>query len=280
MRFIIYILSIFILFSCNTPRSIVKEKDDLIIDTTLKVSNITDTTILDTIKEDPIVLAIEREVRVVEPEKKIDNSGIELVKEEPKKKRTIKVVDKTTTISDNKPNIGLVAHSVPSKMRVGETYTVKLRISKENNKIQLINGNGVSIADANIDSKITIASIRVEPVMSAKLISDSSKMIIQSTSTFIQDIEKEGFTEWTWRLTPTKGGDIFLKIIVSVIVESENKTITKDIPVYDEVVVVKSNYIFTIKGFIKEYWQWIMTTIIIPFVIWFYNKKRKKKPTK
>ena len=278
MKYLIYIF-ILILSSCNTPRSVVEDKEDISTDT-LKVRNITDSTILDPIKEDPIVLAVEREV--IDPEKKIDNGGVELVKEEPKKKRTIKVIDKTTTtsISDNKPNIGLVAHSVPSKMRVGETYTVKLRISKENNKIQLINGNGVSIADDNIDSKITIASIRVEPVMSAKLISDSSKMIIQSTSTFIQDIEKEGFTEWTWRLTPTKGGDIFLKIIVSVIVESENKTITKDIPVYDEVIVVKSNYIFTIKGFIKEYWQWIMTTIIIPFVIWFYNKKRKKKPTK
>ena len=199
MKYLIYIF-ILILSSCNTPRSVVEDKEDISTDT-LKVRNITDSTILDPIKEDPIVLAVEREV--IDPEKKIDNNGVELVKEEPKKKRIIKVIDKTTTtsISDNKPNIGLVAHSVPSKMRVGETYTVKLRISKENNKIQLINGNGVSIADDNIDSKITIASIRVEPVMSAKLISDSSKMIIQSTSTFIQDIEKEGFTEWTWRLT-------------------------------------------------------------------------------
>jgi hypothetical protein len=276
MRFIIYILSIFILFSCNTPKSITKEKEDVSIDT-LKSKNITDTTILDTTKEDPIVLAIEREVRVVEPEKKIENGGIELIKEKPKKKIAIKVIDKTSTIINESPNLGLVAHSVPDKMQVGKTYTVRLRISKENNKIQLINGNGVSIADANIDSKITIASIRVEPVMSAKLISDSSKMIIQSTSTLIQDIEKEGFTEWEWRLTPIKGGDIFIKIMVSVIVESENKTITKDIPVYNEVVVVKSNYIFTIKGFIKEYWQWIMTTIIIPFIVWFYNRKKKRK---
>jgi len=203
--------------------------------------------------------------------------GIEIVKEEPiKPKRVIKVIDKTSVVNDN-PNIGLVAHSVPEKMQVGKTYTIKLRISKENNKIQLINGNGVSIADENIDSKITIASIRVEPVMSARLISDSSKMLIQPTSTPIQDIEKEGFTEWEWRLTPIKGGDIFLKIMVSVIVKSEEGTIKKDIPVYDEIISVKSNAIFTIKGFINQYWQWIMTTIIIPLIVWFYNKKKKNK---
>lgn len=125
-------------------------------------------------------------------------------------------------------------------MQVGKTYTVKLRISKEKNKVQLIDGNGVSIADKRIESKITIASIRVEPIMSAKLISDSSKMIIQSTSTYIQDIEKEGFTEWEWRLTPLKGGDIFIKLMVSVIeVDSENHKISKDIPVYDDIIRVR-----------------------------------------
>ena len=79
------------------------------------------------------------------------------------------------------------------------------------------------------------------------------------------------------RLTPIKGGDIFLKIMVSVIVKSEEGTIKKDIPVYDEIISVKSNAIFTIKGFINQYWQWIMTTIIIPLIVWFYNKKKKNK---
>jgi hypothetical protein len=301
MRLIIYILSIFILFSCNTPKSAIKEKEKLDIDSTLKVQNVKLDTIPSDIDNDgivdsedrcpeergpysnfgcPEVLALIKDEIIKKDDRDrnpASESGIEIVKEEPTKpKKVIKVLDKTNVVNDN-PNLGLVAHSVPEKMEVGKTYTVKLRISKENNKIQLINGNGVSIADANVDSKITIASIRVEPVMSARLIADSSKMTIQSTSTLIQDIEKEGFTEWEWRLTPTKGGDIFLKIMVSVIVESENGTITKDIPVYDEVVVVKSNYIFSVKLFIKEYWQWITTTIIIPFVVWFYNRRKKKK---
>ena len=296
MRFIFYIITLLVLFSCNTSKNVIKEKDNIVIDTTLKVQTIKEDTLLSDIDCDGIVDSEDRCPEESGPysnfgcpevlklvigdgdggRKPSSETGIEIVREEPTKpKKVIKVLDKTNVINDN-PNLGLVAHSVPEKMEVGKTYTIKLRISKENNKIQLINGNGVSIADANIDSKITIASIRVEPVMSAKLISDSSKMIIQSTSTLIQDIEKEGFTEWGWRVTPIKGGNIFIKIMVSVIVESENGTITKDIPVYDEVVVVKSNYIFTIKGFIKEYWQWIMTTIIIPFIVWFYNRRKKK----
>lgn len=274
MRFLIIILSLFLITSCGSLKNSTEVKPLKInqIDSSKVV--LIDTLILDTIpiRTEPVYIEPDRlevnrkvsnEEKAIRKPKSIDNI----------EKSNHEIIDNTINI-DIKPSLGLVAHSVPKIMQVGKTYTVKLRISKERNKAQLIDGNGIPISDVRFDSKITISSIRVEPVMSAKLISDSSKMIIQSTSTLIQDIEKEGFTEWEWRLTPIKGGDIFLKIMVSVIVE-DNKII-KDIPVYNDVVSVKSNISFTIKGFLNEYWQWLMTTIIIPLVVWFYNKKRKK----
>ena len=294
MKTIIYILLALSFFSCNTTKSVVNKKSN---NDSLKVEVQLDTIpmIIDTdgdgVYDDkdecldrpgsienngcPEVSAIEVESYIKKAEDiKYKENNIELIKQKAKNK-SIKVIDKTRIIDDQ--SLGLVAHSVPNEMKVGKIYTVKLRISKDNNKIQLINGNGVSISENEVDSKVTIASIRVEPVMSAKLLSDSSKMLIQSTSTLIQNIDKDGFTEWQWRVTPIKGGDILLKIVVNVIVESDNGSISKDIPVYDEVVVVKSNYIFTFKKFINEYWQWLMTTIIIPLIIWFYNRKKKKK---
>jgi len=277
MKYLIIFISTLLLFSCETIKKSTEvkplNKPDQ-IDSSRAI--LIDTLILDTV---PIRLeAMEVKPDRLEVNKKVPNEEDKIAREpssidDIEKVNNHEIVDKSKT-SDIKSSLGLVAHSVPKIMQVGKTYTVKLRISKEKNKAQLIDGNGIPISDVRFDSKITIASIRVEPVMSAKLISDSSKMIIQSTSTSIQDIEKEGFTEWEWRLTPIKGGDIFLKIMVSVIVD-DNKVI-KDIPVYNDVVSVKSNISFTIKGFISEYWQWIMTTIIIPLVIWFYNRKKKK----
>mgnify|MGYP003350568303 CR=1 FL=1 len=110
-------------------------------------------------------------------------------------------------------------------MQVGKTYTIKLRISKEKNKIQLIDGDGIPIADANVDSKITIASLRVEPIMSSKLISDSSKMSIQPVSTFIQDIEKEG-----WKF---KGKSIDVWFEKEGIFEMHNFTVYKIVMHYN-----------------------------------------------
>ena len=191
-----------------------------------------------------------------------------------------RIEDKTTKKQLDNPDLGIVAYSVPKEMQVGKTYTVKLRISKEKNKVQIVRGDGIPIADIKVDSRIIISSIRVEPVMSAKLITDSSKMIIQPVSTEIQDIEDQGFTEWAWRLTPIKGGDVLLRIVLNIKQKVDGDVILKDIPVYDEVVSIKSNVVFSISGFIGQYWQWIMTTIIIPLVVWFYNKKKKKSKGK
>lgn len=289
MRILIYILSIFILISCNSSKNVVQndkkpsnlDTSKVILDTVSIVDSDGDG-ISDDEDECPYIQGYKSnkgcpEVLALE---KVESSSsgkptkeINIIKEYQKPDGVIKVTDKSAEIKD-KPNLGLVAHSIPNSMQVGKIYTVKLRISKENNKMKLLDGDGVSISD-NIDSKITIASIRVEPIMSAKLISDSSKVSIQQTSTLVQNIEEEGFTEWEWRIMPVKGGDILLKLVVSVIVESETGKVKKDIPVYSEVVNVKSNIKFNIENFIKDYWQWLITTIIIPFIGWLYKRRKK-----
>ena len=228
------------------------------------------------VEEDSVILLKSEEVKDSDGDGMVDSG----VNRKPSNDGSIikddRVEDKTTNNQLDNPELGIVAYSVPKEMQVGKTYTVKLRISKEKNKVQLIRGDGIPIADIKVDSRIIISSIRVEPVMSAKLLTDSSKMIIQPVSTETQDIEKQGFTEWAWRLTPIKGGDVLLRIVVNIKQKVDGDVILKDIPVYDEVVSIKSNVVFSVGGFISQYWQWIMTTIIIPLVVWFYNKKKSK----
>ena len=163
-------------------------------------------------------------------------------------------------------------------MVVGKSYTIKLRISKEKNKIQLVSGDrNIPINDINTDSKVVIESIRVEPIMSANLIAEDGKFIITTSSTEIQNIEDKGYTEWGWRITPLKSGENFLKLVVKVRIINENGDFYKDITVFDKNIEVKSNVVFSIKTWLSNYWQWLITTIIIPFIIWFYKKKSEEK---
>ncbi len=217
-------------------------------------------------------------IKKIEEQKQVENT-------KPIVKKNIKVEDKTSEVINNQSteNItpGTMAYSVPEEMKVGNTYNIKLRISKDNNKIELINGDrNITISDTSIKSIVTIESIRVEPIMSAQLVSDENSFEIKSLSTEVQNIEQSGYTEWQWLIKPLKGGDNFLKLVVKVRVKEDGQEFYKDITVFDKKIPVKSNTIFTVKSFLSQYWQWIMTTIIIPLIIWFYKKRSEDKKNK
>ena len=282
MKNFIYILFILILSSCVTSKDILPdiiEKESIVkIDT-----NFVDTSFTEPIIKEMIIKKNPEESQVVVNEKQNPPKLEVDKKENPKVENEVKVeVTDNTTLDDiTNESVGIMAYSTPEQMVVGKSYTIKLRISKEKNKIQLVSGDrNIPINDINTDSKVVIESIRVEPIMSANLIAEDGKFIITTSSTEIQNIEDKGYTEWGWRITPLKSGENFLKLVVKVRIINENGDFYKDITVFDKNIEVKSNVVFSIKNWLSNYWQWLITTIIIPFIIWFYKKKSEEKKKK
>jgi hypothetical protein len=247
--------------------------EDSVIVVTDSCENIIDNPlVVDSIKKD-VILESNNNIKV-DPK---ENHQIDNKLEIPKKKNNVEIVDK---VKNNVEKIGegIIAYSVPNEMIVGKYYSVKLRISKDTNKSKLILGDReIPINDVSVSSKITIESIRVESVTSAQLISEEVSFKIEPKSTEFQNIEDNGYTEWQWRITPLKGGSNFLKLLVKVRVKNDNEEFYKDIIVFDKNVDVKSNALFSFKTWLSNYWQWIISTIISPFIIWFYKKKSEEK---
>ena len=284
MKNFIYILFILILGSCVKSKEVINNNDgDGSLKPNSEKNNKRDTIFIDSLFVNPIIKIKENkteesQVIVSEtqnpPKLEVDK------KENPKVENEVKVeVTDNTTLDDiTNESVGIMAYSTPEQMVVGKSYTIKLRISKEKNKIQLVSGDrNIPINDINTDSKVVIESVRVEPIMSANLISEDGKFIITPSSTEIQNIEDKGYTEWGWRITPLKSGQNFLKLVVKVRIINENGDFYKDITVFDKNIEVKSNVVFSIKTWLSNYWQWLITTIIIPFIIWFYKKKSEEK---
>lgn len=278
MKNFIYILFLLILNSCVTSKEVIPdnniEKESIVK---------SDSSFIDTSFVDPIVreMMVVNETRVEERQVIVnENKDIPKVDKSPKVKDKVKVefIDNTTINDITNESVGIMAYSTPEQMVVGKSYTIKLRISKEKNKVQLISGDrNIPINDVDVDSKVVIESIRVEPIMSANLMSEDGKFIITSLSTETQNIEERGYTEWGWRITPLKSGENFLKLVVKVRIINENGDFYKDITVFDKNIEVKSNVAFNIKTWLSNYWQWLITTIIIPFIVWFYKKKSEEK---
>lgn len=192
------------------------------------------------------------------------------------------IIDKVESIKQNKNLIkGLVAYSVPDEMTVGEDYNVKIRITKDSTqkKTLIVGDNEIPINDTTVNSTITIESIRVSSIMSATLTTNSDDNFkITTKSSETQNIENFGYTEWEWNVMPLKSGEHELKLIIKVRITSEDgEKSFKDIVVFEKNVLSKKNVSYSVKKLINKYWQWSLSTVIIPFFIWLYNRKKKKK---
>lgn len=189
------------------------------------------------------------------------------------------IVDKTS--NDTTSSRGTIAYSVPSEMVVGKQYSIKVRITKQKgdkaNQILVIGDREIPISDISLDSKITIENIRVERTMIAQLLSEDGSFKITTMNTENQIIEDEGYTEWSWVIVPLKKGTNYLKMIIKINIVSNGASFQKDIIVFDKNIKVKANVTLGVESWISKYWQWIMTTIIIPLVIFFYKKRQSKK---
>ena len=173
---------------------------------------------------------------------------------------------------------GMLAYSIPDDLVVGEYFTVKVRISKSKNKTGIIFGNrGITIYENDINSIVSLELIDIKPVMSAQLLGDDSRFKISSLSSDYQSIEGDDYAEWDWRIMPLKSGKNYLKLLIRV--KSKVDDSYKDITIFDRKILVKPNIKYTIINLIKDYWQYISSSILIPLFTWWWANRRKKKKT-
>jgi hypothetical protein len=162
------------------------------------------------------------------------------------------------------PPMGYLTYYIPDTMKVGTEYKVQLRISKHNT-VEF---------HYNMDTNSVKKQIRVGSSMETKLIDVDNVFQIITTDTPVQTIENDSsYTEWTWYITPQKGGRHLLKLVVTI----KEDNLTKDIPVYEDKIYIQASPLFTIKGFFIQYWQYLLGVVGTVFAWWYTNMRRKKK---
>lgn len=174
---------------------------------------------------------------------------------------------------------GLIAYSVPNQMEVGQEYSVKVRISKQNDKAVLLVGDREIPISDNLDS-VKVESIIVSPIMSASLLSSKEDFEITPLSTDIQNIEENGYTEWEWNVSPLQGGENNLKLNVKIRIKEDGNDYYKDITIFERKIKVKSNIGSSIKDFVFNNWEWFMGAIFIPLFQWLWLLWKRKKEEK
>lgn len=159
---------------------------------------------------------------------------------------------------------GKVLYHIPDKMKVGETKTVFLRISKSKSNLEIYE---------NLNSNFLESNIRTSDAMSVELIDpspeDRKMFYISKTNSQIQLVDSS-YTEWIWSVKAIRSGDAKLKIVVKI----ASGNIVKE-TVYQSDIKIKINPSYQILIFIEKWWMWIITTIVIPIVTWYFKNRMK-----
>lgn len=157
-------------------------------------------------------------------------------------------------------NPGELLISAPREMRVAVPAQFILRIAAKNQS------EGIS-SDLPTGGQTSTSTLHVTPTMRATLA--GTGFTIQSTSQEEQLIGGGSFTEWSWQVTPLESGNRELVATVYVVLDGKVKGVPKRWPVH-----VSANTGQSVSHFFATYWQWLLTTLIIPLVLYWRKKKQ------
>ena len=158
-------------------------------------------------------------------------------------------------------NPGELLITAPPEMRVAVPVPFVLRIAAKNQS------DGIS-SDLPSGGVTATSTIHITPTMRATLA--GAGFTIQNNSQEQQIIGGGSYTEWSWQVTPIESGNRELVATVYVEIDGKVKGVSKRWPVH-----VSGNASRSTSHFFATYWQWLLTTLIIPlFFFW-----RKKKQT-
>lgn len=189
--------------------------------------------------------------------------------EDSKSQYTIKNVSKKIQKSIlNKPDIsiGQVVYKVPDTMIIFTNYRITVRISKDTsieNIVTTLTGN-LRRAEIPVSSEMEVSLVDESP-------EDDKSFKVTKVNSDQQSIE-EDYSEWIFNVQPIKTGNKKLNLVVSIIRGNSKKQV-----VYTDVIHVRSNVKKEVKSFWDKYWQYILSTFVIPLSVYFWQKKKKSK---
>jgi hypothetical protein len=159
-----------------------------------------------------------------------------------------------------------IAFNVPESVNVAEKF-----------RIQVILDPKKQVGEVNIEQKGIVVSskIQVSKIITVKLIAPSFTVV--SLSTEEQALAESAPTTWEWDLTPTKPGKQEVKITVDALVQVDDMSANRHITTFDQTVMIDITQQQVIVGWLKQYGQWLWSTILLPIFVFVWKRYVAKK---
>jgi hypothetical protein len=162
-----------------------------------------------------------------------------------------------------------IAFNVPNKtINIDESFDIQLAIDPSKVAAELgktISKEGTVVSNTLLISKI----VRVQIV--------APDFTISTTTTEEQAISKIAPTIWEWTLKPNEVGKRTIKVTVTATVFINGKKVPRHISTFEQYITVDITADQVLVRWFKQYWQWLISTLLIPLAI--YGWKKYKTPS-
>jgi len=162
-----------------------------------------------------------------------------------------------------------IAFNVPEGVNVAEKF-----------RVQVVIDPSKQVGEVVISQKGTIVSskIQVSKIVTVKLIAPAFTVIALGSEE--QAISDTAPTTWEWDLSPTKPGNHEIRITVDALVKVDELSANRHIKTFDQSIFINITKQQLVTGWLKEYGQWLWTTILLPVFAYarkWWNERKKKK---
>jgi hypothetical protein len=174
---------------------------------------------------------------------------------------------KATLAKPSKPkiDIGKIVYKTPDTMTVYKKSIIVVRISKDATSEEIeANLGSFKQSTLSVSSSMSVELVDVAPT-------DNPAFKIAKVNSDKQSIDSS-YTEWTFYVTPVKVGKNELNLVVSKFVGEDKKQV-----VYERTIYIKSNPIAQVETFWWQNWQFFLTALIIPFIVFLWKRFVDKK---
>jgi hypothetical protein len=155
---------------------------------------------------------------------------------------------------------GSIMFNPPDVMTLGGCERIEVRISRDLECILTDNLKGHGVPQ--------VETLNIYDFMTVRLTGDGFDIIPHNEGG--QIIPNEGYSEWSWDVTPEKAGIRKLHLHVTLRIYLLHGEEKMDIPVLDRDIFVKANVKYTVIKLYKNNWKWLIGVLGISIVagIW------------
>ena len=135
----------------------------------------------------------------------------------------------------------------------------------------------IKTVDELISSSSPTASvnqIQISKIVEVKLLAPDFKII--ATSPDRQAMSEWEPTVWNWELSDAAPGKHEVHLSINAIVTIDGDRAERSLKTFEKTVVVEITPAQQLAGIVKQYWQWIWTTLLLPAGMWLWKRFKRE----